>query len=120
MPLPRIRTALLSLSLLAQPPTITIPEIQEIGRGGPAVLLIGCMSCRWQTWEPFMARNNSRYRMIAVTLPGFGGTPVPALPTKQPGRIWQDAALEALETVLKERNLRDVVVVGHSFGGFMA
>ena len=100
--------------------SVAIPEVETRGDRGPTVLLIGCMSCRWKTWEPFMRRNADRYRLVAVTLPGFGGTPIPPIATKQPGALWHDAALAALEALLRERGLQDVTIIGHSFGGFMA
>src|SRR5215510_12834629 len=56
-----------------------IPEYKRVGRGTQTLLLIPCMSCRWNEWEEFMERNQAKYTMYAVTIPGYGGTPVPDL-----------------------------------------
>jgi pimeloyl-ACP methyl ester carboxylesterase len=97
-----------------------LPEVVERGTGATTLVLIPCMSCRWQSWEPFMARNADRWRMFAVTLPGFGGTPVPALPINGDAPLWHDHAVDAVSRLLDDRDLRDVVLVGHSFGSVIA
>lgn len=67
-----------------------------------------------------MARNADRWRMFAVTLPGFGGTAVPDLPVDSDDAVWHDNAVNAVSRLLEERDLRDVVLVGHSFGSVIA
>lgn len=63
-----------------------------------------------------MERHLQDYRMVAVTLPGYGGTERPDLPLWNAEPVWQDNAVRALGALLDERGLDDVVVVGHSFG----
>ncbi len=63
-----------------------------------------------------MERNADRYTMVAVTLPGFGGTPRPDLPLNTDGTPWRDNALRALSELIDAQGLDDVVVVGNSFG----
>lgn len=67
-----------------------------------------------------MHRNAERYDMIAVTVPGFGGTPVPETPVDTDGTPWRDTLLGGLSGLLARLELRDVVVVGHSWGSMVA
>jgi pimeloyl-ACP methyl ester carboxylesterase len=91
-------------------------EVHKSGEGEEVLLLIPCMSCRWRSFDTFMERNHERYTMVAVTLPGFGGTPPPDLPYNSAATLWQDNAVEALSRWLDKQKLKSVVVVGHSFG----
>lgn len=95
-------------------------EVASMGDGARTLLLIPCMSCRWRSWEPFMERNSSLYRMTAVTLAGFGGTAVPDTPMNGPTPAWRKAAVEALSALLDRADMDSVTVVGHSFGGEIA
>lgn len=92
-------------------------EVREEGVGEETLLLIPCMSCRWRAFEGFMERNRDRYRMVAVTLPGFGGTPPPDLPMSSGRPLWHRNVVDALSALIDRRGLEDVVVVGHSWGG---
>jgi pimeloyl-ACP methyl ester carboxylesterase len=74
------------------------------------------MSCRWNEWEEFMERNQAKYTMYAVTIPGYGGTHLPDLPKDTDRPLWHDNAVKALAKFLDEQKLRDVTVVGHSWG----
>lgn len=102
-----------------EPDLVPIPEVVTRGEGAVTLLLIPCMSCRWNAWEEFMVRNQDRYTMIAVTLPGFGGTPVPGFPRNTGGTQWRDNAIAALSEVIDERGLSDLTVVGHSWGNMV-
>src|SRR5262245_158724 len=93
-----------------------IPEYKRVGHGTQTLLLIPCMSCRWNEWEEFMERNQAKYTMYAVTIPGYGGTPAPELPRDTDRPLWHDNAVNALAQLLDEQKLREVTVVGHSWG----
>ena len=97
-----------------------ISEFERHGSGPQTLLLIPCMSCRWESWQGFMQRNQDRYTMIAVTLPGFGGTPVPALPMNSNGTPWRENALTALSQLIDQEGLKDITLVAHSFGTMVA
>jgi pimeloyl-ACP methyl ester carboxylesterase len=95
-------------------------ERSREGSAGPQLLLIPCMSCRWRSFDSFMQRNRDRYRMVAVTLPGFGGTPVPGLPRNTAEPVWHRNAIHQLSLLIDEERLDSVVIVAHSFGADMA
>jgi pimeloyl-ACP methyl ester carboxylesterase len=60
------------------------------------------------------ALDDGRTRMLAINLPGFGGSQAP----KQPFRVEDYADIVA--ELLKKLELKGVAVVGHSFGGAVA
>lgn len=103
-----------------KPGVVPLPEVEKRGTGPIKLLLIPCLSCRWQAWEDFMARNLDRYTMYAVTLPGYGGTPVPDLPRNTEGTPWRDNALAALSQLIDREQLKDLTVIGHSWGSMVA
>lgn len=118
----------LAIGLVVTPPASaqrraapgTLPEIVERGTGDMTLVLLGCMSCRWRTWDGFMERNQGRYRMVAATLPGFGGAPIPDLPMNAAAPVWHANAVAAIESLVTSRDLSEIVLVGHSFGGVIA
>lgn len=93
-----------------------LPEVATVGRGPTVLLVVPCGACRWRSFDEFAERNAERYTTVAVTLPGYGGTPLPDLPTFGTSTPWHRHAVDALEALIEERDLRDVIVVGHSFG----
>ena len=97
-----------------------IPEYKKVGEARETLLLIPCMSCRWNEWEEFMERNKTRYTMYSVTIPGFGGTPVPQLARGTNTTPWTDNAVSALSQFIDDHKLKDVTVVGHSWGSLIS
>jgi pimeloyl-ACP methyl ester carboxylesterase len=82
-------------------------------QGEPVVLLhgLGGAAANWGLVAPELAR---RRRVLAVDLPGHGGSdPLPAAPSLAP---YADAAA----VVAERESLAPANVVGHSFGGLVA
>lgn len=83
------------------------------GKGFPVVLLHGfCADSR--LWEDFKQDLlEEHYRVVTIDLPGFGSSgPLPEVAIA-------DYA-EAVLAVLEEKKLSDVIVIGHSMGGYTA
>ena len=86
------------------------------GTGAQDVILIPGWGFGAEVFESFMAANATRYRMVAVTLPGFGGTAAPPMPpdgTSYAAQSWTGAAEEAVARLIKAEGLNRPVVVGH-------
>lgn len=82
----------------------------DIGRGSP-VLLVHGLGASWQTWLeniPDLARD---HRVVAVDLPGFGGSD----PLSPSAEISEHA--DTLAALLDALGIERVVAVGHSLGG---
>ena len=85
------------------------------GAGDPLVLIHGIGS-HWQVWEPVLAALEAEREVIAVDLPGFGGSaPLPAGTEPEPGAL----AL-AVAAFLDDLGVGAVHVAGNSLGGWIA
>ena len=83
------------------------------GKGFPVVLVHGFCADS-QIWEDFKQDLlEERYRVITIDLPGFGSSDV--VPN-----VSIDYYAQAILAVLEEKNLSDVIVIGHSMGGYTA
>jgi pimeloyl-ACP methyl ester carboxylesterase len=83
------------------------------GEGQPIVFVHG-LSGSWPNWLeqlPVLARE---HRVLALDLPGFGHSPMPA------GEISIPAYARLLDALLQRRGIDAAAVVGNSMGGFIA
>ena len=85
--------------------------VMDQGRGRPILLLHGfaTSSFTWQAIAPELAKN---HRVIAVDLRGFGASDKPL---DDRYSIFDQA--DAIEALIEQENLKDLTIVGHSFGG---
>jgi pimeloyl-ACP methyl ester carboxylesterase len=83
------------------------------GAGSPLVLVHGIGS-RWQVWTPLLDRLAERHDVIALDLPGFGGS----APDGGPGSVPHLASRVA--SFLAELGVRRPAVGGSSLGGGIA
>lgn len=99
-----------------------LAHVEVSGKGPVPMVLIPHWTMEWTTWQGFMQRNQDRYTMYAVTLPGFGGSDAPPLPmgALPSDGLWLDNAAAAVVDLIKTRNIDKPVVVGHSLGGNVA
>lgn len=85
------------------------------GAGAPLVLLHGIGSSR-QAWDPVVAGLAARFTVIAVDLPGFGGSrPLPAHVEPTPA-----ALAAAVARLLDELGVTCPHLAGNSLGGWVA
>lgn len=87
---------------------------QEEGSGRPLLLIhgFGTSTYTWRRVAPELATN---HRVIAVDLKGFGQSDKPM---DERYSVFDQA--ELLAQLIEDRNLRDLTLVGHSFGGGVA
>ena len=85
------------------------------GAGSEAVLLVhGLGDQAHRDWRYVIPELSKRYRVVAVDLPGFGGSP------PLPQGYSFDALAAVLAEVLDRQSLARVHVVGHSLGGALS
>lgn len=87
-------------------------NVIELGDGEPVVLVHG-LAGSWQNWLeniPHLARSR---RVIALDLPGFGASPMPAK------KISISGYARTLDALCAELGLDSAAVVGNSMGGFI-
>jgi pimeloyl-ACP methyl ester carboxylesterase len=86
----------------------------DIGHGEPAVVFIHGLGAQWRVWLPTLPAVSAHRRALAVDLPGFGDSAMPA------GEISIRGFAEVIERLCEQAGLGPVVVVGNSMGGFVA
>jgi pimeloyl-ACP methyl ester carboxylesterase len=84
-------------------------------REGPPVLFIHGLGGTWKNWLENMPQLAQRRRAVAVDLPGFGDSEMPA-----DGEITIAHYGEIVERACELLSLGEVDVVGNSMGGFVA
>jgi pimeloyl-ACP methyl ester carboxylesterase len=123
---PRIMRQDSTLNNLVDPPgsvTVqpgTLGDVLRLGDGPQDLVLIPGLGFGGEVFRSFMEGNAGRYRMYAVTLPGFDGTaPLPSPPegTSFGEQTWTNSAVEAIEKLIAQEQLQDPVIVGHWLTG---
>lgn len=89
-------------------------NVVELGEGPPILFVHGLSGC-WQNWLAQLPAFAERHRVIAVDLPGFGGSERPAREITIAGYA---AFLDRLCDLLGVDE--PLTVVGNSMGGFVA
>jgi len=101
-------------------PLGTLGGVVRAGTGSQAMILIPGLGFDAGVFDSFTPGLADRYRMYAVTLAGFGGTaapPCPAETTSFGEQTWTNAAVGAIEKLIKEENIQQPILVGHWIGG---
>ncbi|MDP8967808.1 MAG: alpha/beta fold hydrolase, partial [Actinomycetota bacterium] len=87
-------------------------NIVDIGEGSPLIFIHGLSGC-WQNWLeqiPYFARD---HRVIAVDLPGFGQSEMPAQEISISGYA------DTIDALMEELGIDTAQIVGNSMGGFI-
>lgn len=90
-----------------------IITVNTIGTGQPMILIHG-MSCSADVWEEVADHYKSRYEIHLVTIAGFGNPE-----TVESPEILKSVK-EELISYVKNNNLNQPVLMGHSMGGFIS
>jgi pimeloyl-ACP methyl ester carboxylesterase len=85
----------------------------ELGEGPPLVFVHG-LSGAWQNWLENIPRFARSHRVVALDLPGFGGSPMP------PWEISIPAYGRFLRDFCERLGIERCSLVGNSMGGFIA
>ena len=85
-----------------------------VGGEGPTVLLIHGIGGDWRTWEPVLDGLARQHRVVAVDLPGHGGS------AKGAGDYSLGSLASAFRDLGGALGIERATVVGHSLGGGVA
>jgi pimeloyl-ACP methyl ester carboxylesterase len=85
----------------------------DIGQG-PVVVLVHGLASAWPVWFRNISELAAEHRVVAVDLPGFGGSDNFA------GRVEIDNYVDALIQLLDRLEVQRVKMIGHSLGGIIA
>lgn len=85
--------------------------VNDTGAGAPVVFIhgLGTNSYTWRHIAPALAK---RHRVITIDLKGFGASDKPL-----EGEYTVRAQADLVKEVIAKKGLRDVTLVGHSYGG---
>src|SRR4051812_14636253 len=86
----------------------------DLGQGGPPVLLLHGLGGNWTAWLETLPALASQRRVIAVDLPGFGGSAPGSDGISIPGYA------RTIERFCDRLELDELVVAGSSLGGWVA
>ncbi len=86
-------------------------SVDDAGEGKPIVLIhgLGTNSYTWHNIAPKLAK---RFRVISIDLKGFGASEKPL-----DGPYTVRAQADLVQEVIDRKGLRDVTLIGHSYGG---
>lgn len=87
---------------------------EEGPRTAQLALLIHGWSSSWYAMSPLLPLLSSRFRCVAVDLPGYGNS------SELEGRITIPRYADVLASLLRELTDQPVVLVGHSMGGMIS
>lgn len=94
---------------------VTISYVDTQGPvAGPPVVLVHGLGGRWQHWARVIPAISARRRVLALDLPGFGGSS--SLPK---GALDLPMLADVVAALTRELSLERVIFVGHSFGGLV-
>lgn len=87
-------------------------QVKVMGKGSSIVFLPG-FTCPGEVWDPTISNLEDEYETHQFTYAGFGGVPEIEFP-------WYATLVEEISTYIKEADLKNVVIIGHSMGGMLA
>jgi 4,5:9,10-diseco-3-hydroxy-5,9,17-trioxoandrosta-1(10),2-diene-4-oate hydrolase len=87
-------------------------NIVDIGSGPPMIFIHGLSGC-WQNWLENIPHFAREHRVIAVDLPGFGRSEMPADP------ISVNRYADTIDALMGELDIDGAQIVGNSMGGFV-
>ena len=87
--------------------------VVDTGGDGPPLLFLHGLGGLWQNWLLNLPAFMGSHRCVAIDLPGFGQSEMPA------GEISIPGFARTVDAVCRELGLEEPVVIGNSMGGFV-
>lgn len=85
--------------------------VREAGRGAPVLMVHGLATPSY-TWRHLVPRIAANHKVITVDLMGFGASDKPR---DEDYTVARQAAL--IQALIKKKDLRNLTLIGHSYGG---
>jgi pimeloyl-ACP methyl ester carboxylesterase len=100
---------------MALPGGVKVHYRDQGRRDGPVIVLVHGFAASLHTWEPWVARLGSDYRIITLDLPGFGLTSAPEGYT-----LGRNDFVDVVDQVTVKLGVTTFVLAGNSMGGGVA
>lgn len=101
-------------------PLGTLGKVERAGVGKRTMILIPGAGFGGDSFKEFKEAYAADYSMIAVTLPGFGGTtPLASSPESASfgEQLWTKSAVDAVGKLMESEGIKDAVILGHWMTG---
>ena len=82
--------------------------------GVPTLVLIHGLGLTSQVWIPLIELLKPSFPILAIDVPGYGDSP------RGSGELTIDSVAQRIAELINDRHAGEVVLVGHSMGGFIA
>jgi pimeloyl-ACP methyl ester carboxylesterase len=92
---------------------VNVLDTGPVDGGGTPLLFIHGWSSNWQSWLLTIPAFRDTHRCLALDLPGFGGSEMPAQPISIQGYA------KTVDAMCRALGVERVAVVGNSMGGFV-
>src|SRR5215470_554890 len=86
---------------------------EVLGRGRPVILLHGWLGS-WRYWIPTMQLLQTKYRVYALDLYGFGDS------AKDPAHYGIEKQVALLDDFMRQLGIPKAAVIGHGLGALIA
>jgi pimeloyl-ACP methyl ester carboxylesterase len=97
-----------------------IPQYSKSGKGKTTLILIPGFGFDKSVFDDFVKANRKLYTMYAITIPGYGNTqspPVPSQGTSFGECSWNMSALQGIVKLMDQEKIDKPIVVGHFVQG---
>ena len=90
-------------------------EVKEFGSGDEVMILLPGWGFDWQIFRPLISKYESRYKIYAVTFPGFGATNAPKMPEEggYSDLYWTKGILKGIEDLIETRGIENATLVSY-------
>jgi len=97
-----------------------IPEYIKTGKGKQAMILIPGLGFDGSVFSDFMEANKNNYSLFAITIPGYGKTNAPALPSEETSygeQSWNKGVIQGIVKLMEKEKIPKAIIAGHSTQG---
>ena len=91
-------------------------RVRKAGNGPKDMILIAGAGFGGNIWDSFVSTRKEKYTMYVITLPGFGGTQAPPMPsngTSYGVQTWTKSAQTGVHKLIVEKKLKKPIIVAH-------
>ena len=97
-----------------------VPQFVKVGKGRQTLILIPGLGFDTSIFDDFIKANKNNYSMYAVTIPGYGKTVAPPMPspgTSYGEQSWNKGVRDGIMQLVKNEKIKKAVFVGHFVQG---
>lgn len=95
-------------------PLGSLGEIVVRGEGETPVILLAGLGMGWRVFENLIAATEREHRFVGITLPGYGGSSAPPMPSRETpysDRTWLSASRNAIRDCIRSEKLERPLIV---------